>query len=92
MNNNKLFVYVEGFAGNGFEDAGVEIHVTKMFVNKADAIAYSLMRVAGICESSEEVVDYKRIEENFNGLINTDTGHWELVPESTIFGLVKELS
>ena len=91
------YAYVEGFAGNGFEDAGVEIHEIKLFTDKTEALAYSGEKFVKFAtmflgeDCVENDMGVHEMAEQLNGWVDVNAGHWEVSPESTSFGLIKEL-
>ena len=90
------FVYVEGWSGNGFEDAGGGVSDVKIFTVKSEALAYSGKKFLEFAEEylGEDVegMNVHEMAEQLNGCVDVDTGTWECHPESTVYGLIKEVA
>jgi hypothetical protein len=92
------FVYIEGWYGNGFEDAGEEITLVKAFETNAEALKESGLRFMKFAVeygglSDEQIADKSvhEIAEFMNGWVDVAVGRWSVQPESTSFGLIKKL-
>ena len=91
----KLFVFIHGVVGNGFEDDGHEVLSVKVFNERAEAIKYSNAVLRDEVTSLVDLVeqDESSLEEaveNMNGFMVEKDGNWEIKPESTYYGMVKE--
>ena len=87
------YAYVQGWYGNGFEDAGSEVTSVKLFDRQADAIAHSGVKFLEVCGEyvdSDQLNDMtvQDIAEQLNGEVDVSTGWWEVGPESSAYGRV----
>jgi len=91
-----VYAYVQGWYGNGFEDAGSDVDMVKLFERKSDALAFSgkqFVAQAGRWLDDVEANDISvdEIAEQLNGHVDATEGYWELSPESTVYGRVVEI-
>lgn len=91
------YVYIEGWAGNGFEDDGVGVGEVKLFDDKTQALAYSGERfckfaIEYLGEGEIDDMSVYEMADLLNGTIDVDTGYWSCQPESTSYGLIKEIA
>ena len=91
----KLFVFIHGVVGNGFEDDGHEVIAVKVFNERENAIKYSNKVLKEVVASMVDMVeqDESSLEEavkELNGYMVREDGNWEIQPESTCYGMVKE--
>lgn len=90
-----LFVFIHGVIGNGVEDDGHGVIAVKIFNERENAIIYSNKVLKEIVNSLVEIVeqDESSLEEavkELNGYMVKEDGNWEIKPESTYYGMVKE--
>ena len=91
------YVYIEGWVGNGFEDSGVDVHDVKIFTVKSEALAYSGERFCRFAREflGDEVetndMSVYEMAEALNGKVLVSEGYWSCQPESTSYGLIKEI-
>lgn len=90
-----LFVFIHGVVGNRFEDDGHEVIAVKVFNERANAIKYSNKVLKEVVSSLVDIVeqDESSLEETvreMNGYMKKEYGNWEIQPESTYYGYVKE--
>ena len=91
------YAYVQGWYGNGFEDAGSDITMVKLFESKADALAFSgqqFLKETGTYIDDVELNDANVYElaEQLNGNVDVAEGCWEIQPESACFGKVVKIN
>lgn len=89
------YAYVQGWCGNGFEDAGSGVTCVKLFASKQDAVAHSIKKfLETACEflDKEDVEEQNiyEIAEKLNGEVDEGVGYWSVQPESSAFGHVVE--
>lgn len=90
------YAYVQGWYGNGFEDAGSDVSMVKLFESKSQALAFSgeqFVKESGrwIDDIEANDISVYEIAEQLNGEVDVAEGCWEIAPESTLYGRVVEI-
>lgn len=84
------YVYIEGYYNN----EGIGVDEVTTFSSREETVRYSMNRLESVLRDhniSSLISDLTDLVKELNGTVEKYSGYWSIIPDGTIFGIVKEL-